>query len=46
MPLKFLSKLYTMRPDFPYKRFHDQRNSFTLLMETLAMDAPSPKGEL
>jgi hypothetical protein len=28
-----------MRPDFPYKLFPDQRNSFNLLMETLAMDS-------
>lgn len=28
-----------MRPDFPYKRFADQRNNFNLLMETLAMDS-------
>jgi hypothetical protein len=28
-----------MRPDFPYKLFPDQRKSFNLLMETLAMDA-------
>jgi hypothetical protein len=31
-----------MRPDFPYKRFPDQRKSFNLLMETLAMDSPIP----
>jgi hypothetical protein len=28
-----------MRPDYPHKLFADQRNEFTLLMETLAMDA-------
>jgi hypothetical protein len=27
-----------MRHDFPHKLFNDHRNSFTLLMETLAMD--------
>jgi|GEM_PF-1125505 hypothetical protein len=33
----FLS-LTLMRPDFPYKRFPDYRENFSLLMETLAMD--------
>lgn len=28
-----------MRPDFPHKLFNDHRNSFILLMETLAIDA-------
>jgi len=31
-----------MRPDYPYKLFPDQRNSFNLLMETLAMDILNP----
>jgi hypothetical protein len=26
-----------MLPDYPHKVFSDQRNQFTLLMETLAM---------
>ncbi len=29
-----------MRPDYPHKLFTDHRNNFSLLMETLAMDAP------
>ncbi len=28
-----------MRPDYPHKLFNDHRNQFSLLMETLAMDA-------
>ncbi len=27
-----------MHPDYPHKRFCDQRARFNLLMETLAMD--------
>jgi hypothetical protein len=27
-----------MRPDYPHKIFKDERNNFSLLMETLAMD--------
>ncbi len=27
-----------MRPDYAHKFFDDQRNNFSLLMETLAMD--------
>jgi hypothetical protein len=39
-----------MLPDYPHKLFPDQRSSFNLLMETLAMDEtpttpPTPKGE-
>jgi hypothetical protein len=26
-------------PDYPHKRFTDQRSDFNLLMETLAMDS-------
>lgn len=28
-----------MRPDYPHKLFHDHRNEFALLMETLAIDS-------
>ena len=28
-----------MRPDYPHKIFNDERCNFSLLMETLAMDA-------
>jgi hypothetical protein len=28
-----------MRPDYAHKLFTDERGSFSLLMETLAMDA-------
>ncbi len=28
-----------MLPDYPHKRFTDQRSDFNLLMETLAMDS-------
>jgi hypothetical protein len=28
-----------MRPDYPRKYFNDERYSFVLLMESLAMDA-------
>jgi hypothetical protein len=31
-----------MRPDYAHKLFKDERRCFTLLMETLAMDAPNP----
>jgi hypothetical protein len=31
-----------MLPDYPHKLFSDERSSFSLLMETLAMDAPIP----
>jgi hypothetical protein len=27
-----------MLPDYPHKLFSDERNQFSLLMETLAMD--------
>jgi hypothetical protein len=30
-----------MIPDYPHKLFDDKRGEFALLMETLAMDAPS-----
>ncbi|HLF46358.1 MAG TPA: hypothetical protein VI548_08030 [Chitinophagaceae bacterium] len=29
---------YSMIPDYPHKLFSDERCSFSLLMETLAMD--------
>jgi hypothetical protein len=29
-----------MRPDYPHKLFTDQRISFTMLMEALAMYSP------
>jgi hypothetical protein len=29
-----------MRPDYPQKYFNDERHSFVLLMEALAMEAP------
>ena len=29
-------------PDYPHKLFADKRCNFNLLMETLAMDAPTP----
>jgi hypothetical protein len=31
-----------MVPDFPHKLFNDERLNFSLLMETLAMDASIP----
>jgi hypothetical protein len=31
-----------MRPDFVHKLFSDKRRSFSLLMQTLAMDNPLP----
>jgi hypothetical protein len=31
-----------MLPDYPHKLFTDQRSSFNLLMETLAMDTLTP----
>jgi len=34
-----------MRPDYAHKIFKDERSSFNLLMETLAMDAPNSKWE-
>ena len=35
-----------MLPDYPHKIFNDKRINYSLLMETLAMDASSLKGEL
>jgi len=29
-----------MLPDYPHKIFNDKRINYSLLMETLAMDAP------
>ena len=39
----YFSYFCVMLPDYPHKLFSDQRSSFNLLMETLAMDiSPSP----
>ena len=35
-----------MLPDYPHKIFNDKRGDYSLLMETLAMDTPTPEGEL
>jgi hypothetical protein len=35
-----------MLPDYPHKIFNDKRGNYSLLMETLAMNGPTFKGEL
>jgi hypothetical protein len=37
----FYNFVAMMLPDYPHKIFNDKRINYSLLMETLAMDAPS-----
>jgi hypothetical protein len=42
LPRIFYTFVSTMLPDYPHKIFNDKRTNYSLLMETLAMDAMLP----